>query len=157
MLYGNKIGIVKRICLIFSSLMLAVFVSCVKQDSVTAIIRVAHGAPPQVESADGYYLDTETATFRSRDFALHIDEKFNLSKLWGLSEDQVVAKLRNAITVNAGSEPGLFVIKVNGLEHGLAVSILNELCDYYTKMQLTESVNGGQQQKINVSIVRGAE
>jgi hypothetical protein len=147
----------KRIALIFSLLMLAIFVSCVKQDSVTAIIRVTRGAPPQVESADGYSLNTETAIFRSYDFALHVDEKFNLSKLWGLSEDQTVTKLRNAITVYAGSEPGLFVIKVNGLEHGPAVKILNELCNYYTKKQLTESDNGGHLQKINVSIVRGAE
>lgn len=113
--------------------MLAMFVSCVKHDSVTAIIRITHGDPPQVESADGYSLKTETAIFRSYDFALHVDEKFNLSKLWGLSEDQTITKLRNAITVHTGSGHGLFVIKVNGLGHGLAVNILNELCNDYTK------------------------
>jgi hypothetical protein len=144
----------KRTALIFS---LLIFASCAKQNSVTATIRVTLGNPPQAEIADGYSLNSEAEIFTSHEFTRHVDEKFNLSKLWNLSESQTATKLGNAITVNGGNEPGLFVIKINGFEHDLAVKILNELCDFYTKQQLTESRNGGQQQKINVSIVKGAE
>jgi hypothetical protein len=150
----------KRITIVFSLLMLAVFVSCAKRDSATAIIRVTYGDPPQVKSADEHFLDAQNAIFESVDFALHANEKFNLSKSWGLSNDQTVIKLHNSISVDAGNEPGLFVIKITGIEHELAVKILNELCDFYTKraaLGIWESNNGSQPQKINISIVSSAK
>jgi len=156
--FRNKFETMKRKTLIFSLLVLAIFASCAKQkDSVTAVIRVTYGNPPQIENAGGNSLDTQKMIFNSYDFSLDADKKLNLSKLWNVSDDQAVAKLLNTITVEAGSEPGLFVVKVTGLEHGLAVKILDELCNYYNEKQISQPDRSGQLQKFSLTIVKDAE
>ncbi len=142
-----------RIAQIFSLLLLAIFTSCAKQDSATAVIRVTYGNPPQTENS----LDAQKEIFHSYDLSLDADQKLNLSKLWNISDDQAVVKLLNAITVEAGSEPGLFVVKVTGLEHGVAKKILNEFCNYYTTKQIEKPNSNGQLQKLNMVVVRAAE
>jgi hypothetical protein len=59
--------------------------------------------------------------------------------------------------VKAGNDPGLFVITCDGLEHDVAVKIVNELCIFYTKKQFEVTENTGLPQKVHVSIVQRAE
>jgi hypothetical protein len=141
---------------ILSLTALITFVSCSAKVSTTAIIRVTHGDPPEANSDDHSVIMEETI-LTSFAFGQHVDEKLELSKLWGLSGDGVVAKLRKAITLRAGTEPGLFVIICNGLEHDVAVKIVNELCTFYTEQQIEDPNTTGKPQKVHVSIVQRAE
>ena len=143
----------KRTASLFYMIVLLSFAGCSAGDSAKAIIRVTGGDPLQGNAA--VFVETEIVT--SHFFLQHVDKALELSKLWKLSEDQVETKLRNSITVEAGNEPGLFVIGTKGLEHQLAVRILNELCTFYTQHWFGESQIGGQPQTVHVSIIQRAE
>jgi hypothetical protein len=140
---------------IFLIFALAVMVSCSSKDSTTAIISVMRGDPPQA-SSDENSVAIEEALLTSHLFGQLVNEKLGLSKLWGQSEEESITRLNKAITVKAGNNPGTFVISCDGLEHGIAVKIVNELCDLATKNQ-TGEVSNNIQQKVQVSIIQPAK
>jgi hypothetical protein len=119
-------------------------------------LRVTHGDPPQPNVGE-YSLNSQVAILTSYDFGKHVNTALGLSNLWGISEDKAIAKIRNSISVRAGSDPGLFVVTITGLEHPLTVKILNELCTYYTEQQLSESSSDEKPQAIHVSIIQRAQ
>ena len=146
----------RKSAFLLSLIALAAIVSCSAKVSPTAIIRVIHGEPPQAATGRDA-VETEEQILTSYSFSQHLDEKLGLSKMWGMPADATVTKLRKAITVKEGKERGLFVITCAGLDHDLAVKILNELCAFHAAQPLELPGNTGQPQKVHVSIVQRAE
>ena len=132
--------------------------ACSAKDSVTAVIRVTYGDPPQA-SVDKYFSTTQREVLTSQKFLRHIGQTLELPKLWKVSEEEVAARLAKIITVESGSEPGMIIIEAKGLDHQLAVKVLNELCSFYAdeKQGFAESQNGGPLEKVHVEIVQRAE
>ena len=141
------------------SLFLIVFLSftaCSREKPATATIRVTYGNPPQIQTNE-FALNDQSAIVKSYDFLKDVAEKLELPKKLNLSEDATVAKLENAITVQAGNEPGLFVITANILDHETSVEALNELCAFYAGKEIFNSEKGGSEHKLNVAIVQSAK
>ena len=92
-------------------------------------------------------------------FLQDLDEKLGLSKLQGVSEDEVGNRLGKAITVEPGDKPGVFIITCDVINHDLAVKIVNELCVFPTVTQLytSEGWNKDNQQKLHYSIIQPAK
>src|SRR5438093_568175 len=103
----------KRDAFIFALLVLLALVACSAKDSATAVIRVTHGDPPQA-STDEYFATMQKEVLTSSTFLRHVGQTLELPKLWKLSEDESVTKLRRVITVESGSEPGRLVITAKG-------------------------------------------
>jgi|GEM_PF-4549881 len=125
--------------------------------STTAIIRIMIGDPPQPPSGEDYYEVIVRELLISYPFFQDVDEKLGLSKLWNASKDEVMARLRNSITVKAGDKPGIFVITCDGLNHDLAVKIVNELCVFPTVKQMYTGSDLQHQQKMHFSIIQSAK
>jgi len=148
--------IVRIISFTFFSAILLALAACSPKDTTTATISVTFGDPPAVGSND-FFVDSETAVIKSDAFLRHTGDALDLPKAWNLSEDEVVAKLRHAISVRAGNEPGQIVIIARGLDHQTAVDTLNELCNFYASQKLFDSENGGPQRKVNMTIIQRAK
>jgi len=128
-------------------------------DQTTAIIQVMIGDPPHFPSGDEYNEFVEQEMLVSYPYIQDVDEKLGLSKLWGVSEDEVGTRLGKAITVEPGDKPGVFVITCDGINHDLAVKIVNELCVFPTVTQLytSEGQSKDNQQKLHYSIIQSAK
>jgi hypothetical protein len=127
--------------------------------TATAIIHVTVGSPSTAgtgTNANTIANDDVKMVFESYDLAQHANETLGLAKLWGDSDKQVWEKLSGSISVRKGNGPGLFVIEVHGLDHELAVRVLNELCSDYCSKQTSISVNGGKDEAVHAAIVEAA-
>jgi capsular polysaccharide biosynthesis protein len=130
--------------------------ACSPKDTTTATISVTFGNPPTVNTND-YFVDSEAAEMKSYAFLRHTSESLELPEKWKLSEDEVVAKLRHAISVRAGNESGQLVITARGLDHQTAVNIINELCNFQASQEIWGSENGGALRKEHVTVVQPAK
>jgi hypothetical protein len=130
--------------------------ACSNKKPVTATIHVTLGDPPQVETNE-FALKRQTTIVTSYDFLSDVAEKLELPKKWNLSKDITVAKLSQAITVHIGSEPGLFVVAANNLDHQTSVDVLNELCSFYAGKEMWVSENGSSRRRVNMTIVQAAK
>ena len=128
--------------------------------SASAIIRVTYG--DSQTNTDEVFVPTETALITSGMFLGNVSESLDLTRTWSLPEDQVEARLSQAINVDAGNGPGLLVISVKGFDHQLATNILNQLCTYYTSHSFSHSSKVPGQpasaiQTVHVSIIQPAQ
>jgi capsular polysaccharide biosynthesis protein len=146
----------KKIMAVLCFTVLLILAACSAQNPTTATIRITQERQSQPD-ADKFALEYQTTIIRSHFYLDHIVKTLSLSKLWGLSEDQSETKLRNAIIVQQGRETDLFLIEAKGLEHDLAVKILNELSTFYATQPLEMSAPGENPEKIHVSIVQPAK
>jgi len=113
--------------------MLITLVSCATKPAASfAEISVFVGDPPQPEQLDEFHLMNHKTILSSHDFAMHLEQKFMLSKTWGMSPEAACQKIMGAITVDVGGDAGRYVVGMPGIEHKQAVELLNELCDYYS-------------------------
>lgn len=128
---------------------------CSLKNTATATVLVTFGNPPTV-STNEYFVDTETDVLKSDGFLRQVGTALKLSDKWKLSENEVVTRLRRAISIRAGKEPGQIVIVASGLDHQTAAGVLNELCNCYVSRKLWDSENGGPRRKVNVTIVQRA-
>jgi len=114
--------------------MLVALVSCATRATApSAEICVFVGDPPQPEKLDEFHLMNQKTILSSHDFAMHLENKFLLSKTWGLSPEAACSKIMGAIAVDVGGDAGRYVVAMPGIEHKQAVELLNELCDYYSQ------------------------
>lgn len=140
-------------------LALIALIGCAKKETATAIIRVTYGT--QTNTNEAMFIGTETSVLTSDRFLGHVNAALNLSEAWKLSEDETMAKLRGAVTVQPGNGPGLLVIQATGFDHQTEVNVLNELFNYYTNVCVSEtlSVPGKPPitQTVHASIVQPAQ
>jgi hypothetical protein len=148
----------KRTRLIVLLLVMLEFVACSAKDSATSVIRVRFGDSQQI-GADKYFLSDQRAVLTSEKFLRHVSQVFDLPNLWKQSEGEAVEKLRGVITVQSGNEPGVLIVTATGLDHQLAVRVLNELCSFRAdeKQGFEASFNGGPLQKVHVEVIKRAE
>jgi hypothetical protein len=98
----------------------------------------------------------------SAGIAQHLEEKFSLSKTWGMSPQDACAKISQAVSVEFGDEigsddTGKYVVEMRGLEHKQAVELLNELCDYYSQRDnLVGFDENSNPRKMTISILKRA-
>ena len=133
-------------------LIVQIFVACSKTGSATATIRVMVGNPPTPQIPESV-----KEIFTSYDLAQHANKTLGLTKLWGGSEMDANKKVMRSISVRTGGEPGLFLIEANDFDHELAVKIINDLCTNACSLDLLDSVNGGPEQKVQMSIMQAAK
>jgi hypothetical protein len=125
--------VMKRLSLFYVLVILVALVSCAtKPGAPLAEICVFVGDPPQPEPLDEFHLMNQKTILSSHDFAMHLENKFLLSKTWGMSPEAACQKIMGAITVDVGGDAGRYVVGMTGIEHKLAVELLNELCDFYS-------------------------
>ena len=125
--------LMKKLGQFVALLMLIALVSCAtKPGAPIAEISVFVGDPPQPEQLDEFHLMNHKTILSSHDFAMHLEQKFMLSKTWGMSPEAACQKIMGAITVDVGGDAGRYVVGMPGIEHKQAVELLNELCDYYS-------------------------
>ena len=102
-------------------------------------------------------MDTGIAEiFTSYDLFQHATKTRELAKLWNVSEAEANNKLRRSIKVMPGTEPGLLMFEAKGLDHEIAVKILNELCICPGTLGVTV-VTGGGERKVQTTIVQPAK
>ncbi|HTB82525.1 MAG TPA: hypothetical protein VK742_02620 [Candidatus Sulfotelmatobacter sp.] len=124
----------KQLIRVFAPLVLVALVSCAtKPGAPIAEISVFVGDPPQPEQLDEFHLMNQKTILSSHDFAMHLENKFMLSKTWGMSPEAACQKIMGAITVDVGGDAGRYVVGMPGIEHKQTVELLNELCDYYSQ------------------------
>jgi hypothetical protein len=124
--------------------------------TATAIIRVMEGNSPQASTNDNY-INTGISIFSSYDLAEHAGESLGLSKLWGMSDVDAAGKIFKSLSVRVGNDPGTIVVALNGIEHPVAVKILNDICTNAAGKQFSESLNGGKDEPVHISIVQPAK
>lgn len=118
----------------------------------TAVIRVTTGKP-----AGATVDDLITTAFTSFSFAQHADQVLGLARQWGLPPKEAEEKIRAAISVQKGDKPDLYVVTAGGLNHDVAVKIVNELCHYYGTLHPSISLEGGPATAVQVSLVQPAK
>jgi hypothetical protein len=145
-------------------LILVALTSCATQKTApSAEICVYIGDPPQPEKQDEVHLINQRTILSSHDFARHLEEKFSLSKTWGMSPEAACAKISDAISVEFGDDSGRdnsgrYVVEMPGLEHKQAVELLNELCDYYSTRDNLEKLDvNSDPQKVTVTFLKRAQ
>lgn len=133
---------------------------------VFATAACSHAEPPnsvirvRIEgqsTQDKYMLTTEQETLHSSKILRHVADELGLGKLWGLSDDAVVQKLRSAISVKQGSGSDLFIVEAQGLDRKIAVEILNSLCGFYAAQKLSVSNDGGSPKEEHIEVVQQAQ
>ena len=137
------------ICLL---LIAQIFVACSKsRPAAAAVIRVTVGNPPTPHTNTGIgEIFTSYAVMR------HTSQTLGLAKLWDVSEAEADNRLRRAIKLVPGSEPGLLEFEAHGLDHEIAVKILEELCTYPGTLGI-KVAEGGAEQEVQISIVQPAK
>ena len=90
----------------------------------------------------------------SYDLQKHAVQALGLAQTWGVSEAEASYKIRDSIRVKNENSPGLVSIEITGIEHGLAVRILNDLCTNACTMNLTVSVKGSPAQQVKIEIIQ---
>ncbi|HSY17598.1 MAG TPA: hypothetical protein VK815_04650 [Candidatus Acidoferrales bacterium] len=144
-----------RVGFIFGLLALVVFMGCApvpeQRVPATAIVRVTRGNPPETND---FSANSGMDIFNSYDFADHAGKTLELSKLWGVSDIDAATTIVKSLTVRVGNDPGSIVITLKGIEHSLAVNILNDLCTNAAGRQFSESVNGGKPEPMHISIIQ---
>lgn len=140
-------------------LALITLMGCSKEEAATVVIRATYVT--QTNTDEDVLVGTVTSILTSDRFLGHVNTALNLSGAWKLSEDETMAKLRGAVTVQAGNGPGLLVIQATGFDHQTEVNVLNELFNYYTNVCVSEtsSVPGKPPttQTVHASIVQPAQ
>ena len=155
----------KRLIQFFAVLILVAATSCATMQHTAPFVEICVyvGDPPQPEKPDGLHLTNQRMILSSNEFARHLEEKFLLSKTWGMSPQAACARISQAVSVEFGGEigsddTGKYVVELRGLERKQAVELLNELCDYYSQRDnlvgLDENSNS---QKMTISILRRAQ
>ncbi len=143
--------LLKRIAFVVSLFALVALAACSTKVSATATIRIACDDPSKPITSE--YSQINLMEMTSYDYAEQISKNLGLSKLWDLSDIEASTKLLKALKIQTGSSPDLGVIQIYGLEHQIAVKIINELCAVHAKSQLEVAPPTP---KFNISIVQPA-
>jgi hypothetical protein len=131
----------------------AMVTACSKTGSAaTAVIRVAVGNQTNT-NVDNLVITALTSLNSAR----HAEEMLSLAKQWGVPAVEADEKIHSAISVRKGKKPDLFVVEAPGLDHDIAVKIINNLCKYYCSLHPTVSLEGAPPAVINASVVQPAK
>ena len=119
-----------------------------------AVISVSVGNPSGTGTGMG---DLVTTSFTSFAFAQHADQALGLAKQWGLPVKDADQKIRAALSVRPGEKPDQFIIEAPGLEHDVAVKVVNELCTYYSSLHPSITLADGKSAVLHASVVTPAK
>jgi hypothetical protein len=145
---------IKNIVLVVLFAGFAALAACSKSGPapVSAVISVTAGTKP-VSGLD----DLVTASFTSAGFARHADEALGLTKQWGIPAKDADEKIREAISVRPSGKPDQFIVEASGLDHDVAVKIVNELAAYYCSVRSTVPLEDGKSAVLHASVVTPAK